>query len=86
MIICIIIPAEFFILAKKWSAFCQHLELITYYLWFFLRLFSQSVPGVIEMIKVITRKKSERIAKFAFDFAMKNGRKKVTCVHKANIM
>jgi len=38
------------------------------------------------MIKVITRKKSERIAKFAFDYAMKNGRKKVTCVHKANIM
>ena len=49
-------------------------------------LFFQSVPGVIEMIKVITRKKSERIAKFAFDYAMKNGRKKVTCVHKANIM
>ncbi|XP_066916525.1 isocitrate dehydrogenase [NAD] subunit beta, mitochondrial-like [Clytia hemisphaerica] len=46
----------------------------------------ESVPGVIEMIKVITRKKSERIAKFAFDYAMKNGRKKVTCVHKANIM
>jgi len=46
----------------------------------------ESVPGVIEMIKVITRTKSERIAKFAFDFAMKNGRKKVTCVHKANIM
>lgn len=46
----------------------------------------ESVPGVIEMLKVITRKKSQRIAKFAFDFAMKNDRKKVTCVHKANIM
>ena len=48
--------------------------------------FIQSVPGVIEMLKVITRKRSHRIAKFAFDFAMKNNRKKVTCVHKANIM
>lgn len=46
----------------------------------------ESVPGVIEMIKVITKKKSERIAKFAFDYAVKNKRKKVTCVHKANIM
>ncbi|XP_057306461.1 isocitrate dehydrogenase [NAD] subunit beta, mitochondrial-like [Hydractinia symbiolongicarpus] len=46
----------------------------------------ESVPGVIEMIKVITRTKSERIAKFAFDYAMKHKRKKVTCVHKANIM
>jgi len=46
----------------------------------------ESVPGVIEMLKVITRQKSQRIAKFAFDYAMKNNRKKVTCVHKANIM
>ena len=48
--------------------------------------FSQSVPGVVEMIKVITRKKSERIAKFAFDYATKHKRQKVTAVHKANIM
>ncbi|XP_047128634.1 isocitrate dehydrogenase [NAD] subunit beta, mitochondrial isoform X1 [Hydra vulgaris] len=46
----------------------------------------ESVSGVIEMIKVITRTKSERIAKFAFDYAMKHKRKKVVCVHKANIM
>lgn len=46
----------------------------------------QSAPGVIESLKVITQAKSERIAKFAFDFALKNGRKKVTCIHKANIM
>jgi len=45
----------------------------------------EAVPGVIEMMKVITRKKSERIAKFAFDYALRNNRKKVTCVHKANI-
>ena len=46
----------------------------------------QSYPGVVESMKVITRKKSERIARFAFDFALKNRRKRVTCVHKANIM
>jgi len=46
----------------------------------------ECVPGVIEMLKVVTRENSARIAKFAFDFAMKHGRKKVTCVHKANIM
>lgn len=39
-----------------------------------------------ESIKIITRKGSARIVRFAFDYAVKNGRKKVTCVHKANIM
>ncbi|KAK9896949.1 putative IDH1-isocitrate dehydrogenase [NAD] subunit 1, mitochondrial [Cystobasidium minutum MCA 4210] len=46
----------------------------------------QAVPGVVESLKIMTRAKSERIARFAFDFALKNGRKKVTCVHKSNIM
>ncbi|KAI9317303.1 isocitrate dehydrogenase, NAD-dependent [Dichotomocladium elegans] len=46
----------------------------------------QSVPGVVESLKIITRAKTERIARFAFDFALKNNRKKVTAVHKANIM
>ncbi|KAH3670318.1 hypothetical protein WICMUC_004887 [Wickerhamomyces mucosus] len=46
----------------------------------------ESVPGVVESLKIITDYKSERIAKFAFDFAKKNGRKQVTAVHKANIM
>lgn len=46
----------------------------------------ESVTGVIESLKVITRKNSERIAKFAFDFAIRTGRSKVTAVHKANIM
>lgn len=46
----------------------------------------ESVDGVVECLKIITAKKSMRIAKFAFDYATKNGRKKVTCVHKANIM
>lgn len=36
--------------------------------------------------KIITRKASERIIRAAFEFAVKNGRKKVTCVHKANIL
>lgn len=46
----------------------------------------QSVPGVVESLKIITRAKSERIARFAFAFALANGRSKVTCIHKANIM
>jgi len=43
-------------------------------------------PGVIESLKIITWEACSRIAKFAFDFAEKNERKKVTAVHKANIM
>ncbi len=39
-----------------------------------------------ESIKVITRKASEKIARFAFDYALRQGRNKVTAVHKANIM
>ena len=46
----------------------------------------QSVPGVVESLKLVTAKKSIRIAKFAFDYATKHGKKKVTAVHKANIM
>ncbi|KAK7204822.1 isocitrate dehydrogenase subunit 1 [Myxozyma melibiosi] len=46
----------------------------------------QSVPGVVESLKIITKYKSERISRFAFEFALKNNRKKVTVVHKANIM
>lgn len=46
----------------------------------------QISPDAAESIKVITREASERIARFAFDYAMKNNRKKVTAVHKANIM
>jgi len=43
-------------------------------------------PGVVESMKVITAHSSERIAKFAFDYALQKGRKRVTAVHKANIM
>ncbi|MGI9054390.1 MAG: isocitrate dehydrogenase (NAD(+)) [Pyrinomonadaceae bacterium] len=44
------------------------------------------VPGVVESIKIITEKASTRIAKYAFEYAEKMGRKKVTAMHKANIM
>ncbi|KAK9476889.1 hypothetical protein V1514DRAFT_335476 [Lipomyces japonicus] len=46
----------------------------------------QSVPGVVESLKIITKHKTERLARFAYEFALKNDRKKVTVVHKANIM
>lgn len=39
-----------------------------------------------ESIKIITRKASERIVRFAFEYAREEGRRKVTAVHKANIM
>src|SRR5580698_9717552 len=44
------------------------------------------VPGVVESLKIITEKASTRIAKFAFDYSKKNGRKKIHAIHKANIM
>jgi isocitrate dehydrogenase (NAD+) len=44
------------------------------------------VPGVVESLKIITERASTRIARFAFDYARKAGRKKIAAVHKANIM
>jgi isocitrate dehydrogenase (NAD+) len=44
------------------------------------------VPGVIESLKIITFEASTRIAEFAFDYARRHGRTRVTAVHKANIM
>lgn len=44
------------------------------------------VPGVVESIKIITEKASTRIARFAFEYARREGRKKITAIHKANIM
>src|SRR6185295_18755886 len=44
------------------------------------------VPEVIESLKIITERASTRIAQFAFAHARKHGRKKVTAIHKANIM
>ena len=44
------------------------------------------VPGVVESLKIITERASTRIARFAFEYARRHGRKRVTAVHKANIM
>jgi isocitrate dehydrogenase (NAD+) len=44
------------------------------------------VPGVVESLKIITAKASTRISEFAFAYARRHGRKKVTAIHKANIM
>ena len=44
------------------------------------------VPGVVESLRVITKHASERIARFAFQTARRQSRKRVTCVHKANIL
>ena len=44
------------------------------------------VPGVVESLKIITEKASTRIGRFAFEYAKKHGRKKVTSIHKVNIM
>uniref|UniRef100_A0AC35U448 Iso_dh domain-containing protein n=1 Tax=Rhabditophanes sp. KR3021 TaxID=114890 RepID=A0AC35U448_9BILA len=45
----------------------------------------EAVSGVVESLKVCTRDKLERISRFAFEYAVTHGRKKVTAVHKANI-
>jgi isocitrate dehydrogenase (NAD+) len=44
------------------------------------------VPGVVESLKIITQHASERIATFAFEYARRHGRARVTAIHKANIM
>ncbi len=44
------------------------------------------VPGVVESLKIITQRASTRIAKFAFEYAKRHGRKKIHAIHKANIM
>src|SRR5215467_12405873 len=46
----------------------------------------QIVPGVVESLKIITEKASTHIGRFAFEYARRHGRKRVTAVHKANIM
>jgi isocitrate dehydrogenase (NAD+) len=46
----------------------------------------QVIPGVVESLKIITEVASTRVAEFAFRYARANGRKRITAVHKANIM
>ena len=47
---------------------------------------NEIVPGVVAGLKIITATASDRIARFAFRHAAENGRRKVTAIHKANIM
>lgn len=46
----------------------------------------QVVRGVVESLKIITRQASLRVAEYAFHYAQTNGRKRVSAIHKANIM
>ena len=46
----------------------------------------QIVPGIVESLKIITERASTRIARFAFEYARSRGRRRVTAIHKANIM
>ena len=46
----------------------------------------QVAPGIIENLKIITEKACEDVCRFAFEYAKKYGRKKVTCAHKADVM
>lgn len=43
-------------------------------------------PGVFESLKICTKEKTERLARYAFETSFLNGRKKITVIHKANIM
>jgi len=51
-----------------------------------LEMIIQIVDGVVQSIKLITWDASERVARYAFNYAQTSGRKRVTAVHKANIM
>ncbi|KAL5274086.1 IDH3G family protein [Megaselia abdita] len=46
----------------------------------------ESVRGIVESMKVVTEENASRVARYAFDYARRNNRKRVTTVHKANIM
>ena len=66
---------------KRWSIACRENTEGEY-----SGLEHEVVPEVIESIKVITAEKSRRTAEYAFGYAYLNNRKRVTAVHKANIM
>jgi len=46
----------------------------------------ENVPGVVESLKIVTEPQCERLCRYAFEWARENQRKKVTLIHKANIM
>ena len=52
----------------------------------YAQLEHESVPGVVESLKIMTESHCERLCRYAFNWARENGRKKVTLIHKANIM
>jgi len=52
----------------------------------YAQLEHESVPGVVESLKIATVPHCDRLCRYAFDWARENGRKKVTLIHKANIM
>lgn len=70
----------------EYSALEHEVKLLTKNILFFISDIFKSVRGVVESLKITTYENSRRIAKFAFDFATKFNRKKITAVHKANIM
>ncbi len=43
----------------------------------------ENVPGVVESLKIVTEPSTERLCRYAFEYARANGRKKVTLIHKA---
>ena len=51
-----------------------------------LVLMCMNNAGIVESLKIVTRDKSQQIAKYAFDYATRHERKCVTAIHKANIM
>ena len=53
---------------------------------FLFLILHQIVDGVVQSIKLITWEASERVARYAFNYAQTSGRGRVTAVHKANIM
>src|SRR5207237_6172391 len=44
------------------------------------------VPGVVESLRIVTRDAAERIVRYAFEYARHHGRRKVTAVHKADVL
>merc|ERR1719400_2403613 len=46
----------------------------------------ENVPGVVESLKIMTDQHAERLCRYSYEWARANGRKKVTLIHKANIM
>ena len=52
----------------------------------YTQLEHENVPGVVESLKIVTEPHCERLCRYAFQWARDNGRKKVTLIHKANIM